>query len=351
LEDYDLLVLICRKFIRLSEFLETSPEEYTMLNFRLKRTNFSGRDNEVLNILEQVSDALKLNELTTQSVRTKLLVNRCVRDILLQKKEFPALAEYMIKSYLDFKKDQIFGKNNHEERIIQLSWIINSLTKAKNFKVAPQYIDELHEQLLMYNRLYYDKYIWLYYQSRVIEYTFSNRMEEAVVLLEELEQKESVQQNPGLVFYVYINLAPLNYTVNELDKSLEYLSKILMSSTFNSMSTDWKLNIQLLELIIRTESQDVEYAIGKTNEVKRKYRDFLKQEQYQIEKRFVKIISTILKKPDAFRDKKFLKEVNQFINDTPDYEPGSTNELIDYSIWLQAKMQKKTYRSLIPNVF
>jgi len=322
-----------------------------MLNFRLKRTNFSGRDNEVLNILEQVSDALKLNELTTQSVRTKLLVNRCVRDILLQKKEFPALAEYMIKSYLDFKKDQIFGKNNHEERIIQLSWIINSLTKAKNFKVAPQYIDELHEQLLMYNRLYYDKYIWLYYQSRVIEYTFSNRMEEAVVLLEELEQKESVQQNPGLVFYVYINLAPLNYTVNELDKSLEYLSKILMSSTFNSMSTDWKLNIQLLELIIRTESQDVEYAIGKTNEVKRKYRDFLKQEQYQIEKRFVKIISTILKKPDAFRDKKFLKEVNQFINDTPDYEPGSTNELIDYSIWLQAKMQKKTYRSLIPNVF
>jgi len=372
LEDYDLLVLICRKYIRLSEFLEVSPEEYierqsnyqrlatstneteyliAMLNFRLKRTNFSGRDNEVLNILEQVSDALKLNELTTQSVRTKLLVNRCVRDILLQKKEFLALSEYMISSYGEFKEAQIFGKNNHEESIIQLSWIINSLLKIKNFKDAPKYIDELHERLLMYNSLYYDKYIWLYYQSRVIEYTFSNKREEAIMLLEELEKKDIVRHNSGLSFYVDINLTTLYYGTGKSNKSLKHLSNILTNPAFNTMSTDWKLNIQLLELIIRTDNDDIEYSIGKTNEIKRKYRDFLKQEQYQIEKRFVKIISTILKKPDAFRDKKFLKEVNQFIADTPDYEPGSTNELIDYSIWLQAKMQRKEYYSLIPNVF
>jgi len=321
-----------------------------MLNFRLKRTNFSGKDNEVLDVLEQVSDALKLNELTTNSVRTKLLVNRCVRDILLQKKEFPALAEYMIGSYDDFKKKQIFGKNNHEERIIQLSWIVNSLLKIKNFKDAPEYINELHKQLLRYNNLYYDKYIWLYYQSRVIEYTFSDKMEEAVVLLEELKQNDNVKHNAGLALYVYINLATLSFTINKIDNSLEYLSNILTNSAFNSMSSDWKLNIQLLELIIRTDSGDIEYAISKTNEIKRKYREMLKQEQYQIEKRFVKITTVILKKPGVFKEKKFLKEVEQFIKDAPEYEPGS-NELINYSIWLQAKMQKKTYRSLIPNVF
>jgi len=371
LEDYDLLVLICRKYIRLSEFLETSPEKYierqtnyqqlatatneteyliAMLNFRLKRTNFSGKDDEVLNVLEQVSNALKINELTTNSVRTQLLVNRCVRDTLLQKKEFPALAEYMIKSYNNFKNHQIFGKNNHEERIIQLSWIINSLLKIKNFKDAPQYIDELHEALLMYNRLYYDKYIWLYNQSRVIEYTFSNKMEEAVELLEELKQNDNVRHNAGLAIYVYINLATLNFTINQIEKSLEYLSNILTNTAFNNMSSDWKLNIQILELIIRTDSRDIEYAISKSNEIKRKYRDLLKQEQYQIEKRFVKITTTILKKPAVFKDKKFIKEVEQFIKDAPEYEPGS-NELINYSLWLQAKMRNSDYRQLIPNVF
>jgi len=76
----------------------------------------------------------------------------------------------------------------------------------------------------------------------------------------------------------------------------------------------------------------------------------LKREEYQIEKRFIKITTAILKKPAVFKDKKFIKEVNQFIKDAPDYEPGS-NELINYSIWLQSKMQKKTYRSMIPNVF
>jgi len=372
LEDYDLLVLICRKYIRLSEFLEISPEEYierqsnyqslatstneteyliAMLNFRLKRTNFSGKDNEVLDVLEQVSNTLKINKLTTNSARTKLLVNRCVRDILLQKKEFPALAEYMISSYAEFKKEQIFGKNNHEESIIQLSWIINSLLKIKNFKDAPKYIDELHRQLLMYNSLYFDKYIWLYYQSRVIEYTFSNKREQAIMLLEKLEKKDTIRHNSGLAFYISINLTTLYYGIGKLDKSLKHLSNILTNPTFNSMSADWKLNIQLLELIIRTDNNDIEYAISKTNEIKRKYRESLRQEQYQIEKRFVKIISTILKKPDALKDEKTLKEARQFIADTPDYEPGSTNELIDYSIWLEAKIQKKDYYSLIPNVF
>jgi len=108
------------------------------------------------------------------------------------------------------------------------------LTKIKNFKDAPKYIDELHEQLLMYNSLYYDKYIWLYYQSRVIEYTFSDKMEEAVVLLEELEKKETVLQNSGLAFYVYINLTTLYYTIDKLNKSLKYLSKILISPIFNT---------------------------------------------------------------------------------------------------------------------
>ena len=371
LEDYDLLVLICRKYIYLTEFLEISPEEYikrqsnyqrlatttnetecliAMLNFRLKRTNFSGRDNEVLNVLEQVSDALKLKELTTNSVRTKLLVNHCVRDILLQKKEFPALAEYMINSYSDFKKNKIFVKNNHEERIIQLSWIINSLTKIKN-KDVPKYIDELHETLFMYNNLYYDKYMWLYYQSRVIEYAYSKKYREAIVLLQQLESEKITENNAAVGFYVNLNMTILYYTISRISNSLKYLSKILLSSDFNNMSSDWKLNIQLFELIIRIDNGDIEYAINKTNEIKRKYRDLLRQEQCQIEKRFIKITTTILKKPDAFKDENFLKEVHQFIADTPDYEPGSTNELINYSIWLQAKMQKKEYYSLIPNVF
>jgi len=369
LENYDSLVGICRKHIQLARHLNTSPENYIVkqnkyqelattinqtdqyiatIEHHLKNTNFSGKDNEIIDELEAISISLQFNELTKNSFRTRLSVNQCVRQILLQKKAFSALADYMINSYCDFVNDGLFGKNNHEEKIIQLSWIINSLLKSKRFGYISEYIKQLHDALEKYNRLFYDKYIWLYYQGKVIELTFLGENMEAIALLLELKEKETIQYNSTIFIFVYMNLIGLYFSSKQYEKSLEYLATVLLDPKFKAMSADRKLNIQLLELIIRTEIDDLEYAHIKCLEIKRKYQEILKGETYQPEREFVKIISTILKKPDAFSNKKFLKTVNNFIAKS-DYEPGS-NAFIDYSIWLRAKMEKKDYYDLIPKM-
>lgn len=366
LENYDSLISIYKKYIQVARYLNVSPEKYIIqqnkfqelatsinqseqyissIEYHLKNTNFSGKDNEVINELEKISQSLQLNELTKNSVRTRLSVNQCVRQTLLQRKEFLALADYMINAFGEFVNEQLFGKNNHEEKIIQLSWIVNSLLKSKRLRTVPKYTEQLYKALEEHNRLLYDKYIWLYYQSKVMELTFLGKNMEAIDLLLELREKETIPYNSTIFIFVYMNLIGLYFSAKKYDECLEVLADVIVDNKFKTMSADRKLNIQLLELIIHTEIDDIEYAHLKSKEIKRKYNTLLKEEAYQTEREFLKMVVTILKKPNAFSDKAFIETAEHFIHHT-DYEPGS-NAFIDYGVWLQSKIENKDYYELI----
>jgi len=369
LESYDNLVDIYRKYIQLARYLNISPEQYIIrqnefqelstatnqneqyisaIEYHLKNTNFSGKDNEVIDELEKISTSLQLNELTKNSTRNRLSVNHCVRQILLQKKEFSALADYMTDTYCDFEKEDLFGKNNHEEKIIHLTWIVNALLKTKSIRGMEEYIERLHDALLDYNKLYYDKYIWLYYQSKVMALVFSYRYPEGINLLEELKEKEDLPYNTGIFMFVYMNLIGLNFSAQKIDEALKYLATVITDPRFKQLSPDWKLNIQLTELILHTEIDDLEYADLKIKEIKRKYSNLLKDDAYQNEKEFLKIVTYILKEGGRGFTKKFLESVTNFINNF-NYEPA--NAPIDYGVWLQSKVEKKSYYELISRRF
>lgn len=370
LENYESLTAIYRKHIQLARFLNISPDNYirqqnkyqrladatnqteqyiAAIEYSLKNTNFSGKNNDILTMLEEISIRLEMDETGMYSPRTKLSVNRCVRQILLQKKEFSLLSNYMIESYEDFEKEDFFDKNNHEEKIIQLSWIINSLLKSKRIVSISSYTTILYEALEAYSRLFYDKYIWLYYQSKVMELTFFGKNMEAIDILVKLKEKETIQYNSTVFIFVYMNLIGLYFSARAFDDCLKHLAAVLLNPSFKAMSPDRKLNIQLLELIVRTEINDREYALLKCREIKRKYSEILKEETYQAESEFVKIVMFMLKKPDALKDKKFLVTAKRFIEHSQ-YEPGS-NAFIDYAVWLRSKIEQKDYYRLIQEMF
>lgn len=370
LESYESLTGIYRKHIQLARFLNTSPNHYirqqnkyqrladatnqteqyiAAIEYSLKNTNFSSKNNDILTTLEEISARLELNKTGTHSLRTKLSVNQCVRQILLQKKEFSLLSSYMIESYSDFKKENFFDKNNHEEKVIQLSWIINSLLKSKELTAISPYTAALYEALEAYNRLFYDKYIWLYYQSKVMELTFLGKNMEAIDILVELKKKETIQYNSTVFIFIYMNLIGLYFSAGAFDDCLEHLAAVVLNPSFKAMSPDRKLNIQLLELIVRTEIDDREYALLKCREIKRKYNEILKEEAYRAESDFIKIVTFMLKKPNVLKSEKFLDSAKRFIEQS-EYEPGS-NAFIDYAVWLRSKIERKNYYELIQEMF
>ncbi len=371
IENYELLSLIAKKSIQISPYLHEDPTTYieeqlryhqmlnsisqlehllAMINYKITQTNFLKKNQSVVQKLEEMSRTLLSDETFRNSAEVKLKIYQSIRTILFQKRDFEALAEYLLHSYRDFEQHKIYGKKNFEAKIVHLSWIINALLKTKQYKKMPTYVDELFKSAMQYDRVFYHKYIWLYCQSRMLQYTFSGENLKAIDLLESFEKEELQNQPDSTAFYLNLNLCSLNYTANRSNESLRRLANILADAGFNKLNEEFQLRILIMELIIRADNNDVEYTLNRVREVKRKFNDLLKENNHIRDKEFINIIGNMLKKATPFKEDKFLQKVNDFIKNSPEFEPGS-NEVIDYAIWLQSKIERKTYYELIPKLF
>ncbi len=316
---------------------------------RLRLSNFSGKESEVVEQFNDHISRLQSENESLNSPEVQLQISAMIRSVFLQQKDFQGLLKYSIDSYEEFKAEGIFGKSNHEKKIVALVWIINAATKAQKPNLI-HYVEELHEALLEYNKLFYDKYIWTYYQSKVIIHTFSREIDAAIELLERVKEENLMKDNTNHLIFTYINLSTLYYFKDNFGEAFSNLAAVILSPDFKELSMEWKLRITLLEIMLRSDNGDIEYAIGRCKEAKRKYKSLLSEEAYQRENQLLKFTSQLLRKPDKINNKVFKEDLERFIAQSTEFEPGS-NEAINYSFWLKAKIENRTYYDLIPNIF
>ena len=317
-----------------------------IINNRLFASNFSGKDESIVEQLKKIIKKWEFTECYQNSVKIQFQIHSCVRDTLLQKKDFEVLENYLIESLANFEQKKLFNKANFQRKIVILSWIINTLTKNKKFEMALQYAESLHQSLLAFDSLFYDKYICIYYQSQIINYSFLNKNKQVVDLLLKLKNNEKLQKQSFYHLFVYLNLATTYYSMKQLENALENLNEIVNTDIYNSLSINWKVNLLIVEIIFLLEKEEFNFAFYKINSLKRNLRKELKKEAYNREKQFISILQSIAQIPAAFRDTKTLKKINDFIEKSPPFELGS-NEAINYCIWLQSKLKRRDYYELI----
>lgn len=317
---------------------------------KLRRSNFSGKESEVIDTLNEHIERLQAKNKSLHSTKVRFQINKSIRNVLLQKKDFESLLNYSIDSYEEFIQGEVFDKSNHEEKILMLVWIINAITKTSKLSRAEHYIEALSKALEEYNKLFYNKYIWLYYQSKVIYYTFSQQCKAAIELLEKVKEEKLVKDNTNHLIFTYVNLSTLYYFEYNLDEALSNLAVVILSPTFRGLSEEWKMRILFLEIMLRYDNGDIDYTINRCKELKRKHRELLKGEAYQRENEFLHILTQLLRKPKSLDAAGFEQEIQDFIAQSPVFEPGS-NEFLNYALWLKTKIQHKHYYNLLPNIF
>jgi len=372
IENYELLLIISRKLVNIvnvqlkedpTEYIQEQQQLIKMVNsilqldqliasiqYELTQTNFLSQRHDIIQKINELSQQLMTDEYFKNSAQAKLKVYQSVRSILLQKRDFEALATYLIQSLKDFEQHEIYTKDNSEKKVVHMVWIINSLLKTKQYHILPDYVNQLFDYISLYDRKNYEKYIWFCYQSRLVQYIYSKQLHKGVELLLKFEQEELPHQPPSVAFYFNRNLCALYFCNNQLNKSLEQLAMVIADVNFNKLSEELQLRMLILEIIIHTETGNVEYPLSRIREIKRKFNPLLKEDNHIRDRQFVNILMTILKKPAPFTIDKFVNKVNDFIEHSPEFEPGS-NEIIDYAIWLKAKIEQKNYYELLPQLF
>ena len=203
---YDLLDFIYSQIVELTynfNFDEVNPLEYiekrkennrknsvfmeannaiASVSYSLRKSNLSNA-NDIDHTLQGTLDELNIASEVYNIPNVKIKISHCIRSILLQNKDFGRLEKYLIDTFNDFEEEKIFTKSTHMSKLNLLSWIVNTFMVNKKWNEAIIYTEELHEELNKFNKLYYDNFIWTYYQSLITIYISSNQIEKAIQLL------------------------------------------------------------------------------------------------------------------------------------------------------------------------
>jgi len=357
IENYELLDIIYGEYIRLSrELMTINPEHFIRLRkdnqeqirqlrtiddilatvaFRLKATqNFSSSENPVLKLLQKTVREISADKELHRSPKLRFRIYDAVTQILLQKRQYPALEEYLLGMYNDFVKEKLFNRNNHDTRLQMLVFIINTLFKTDKLNESLKYADKLKAAMEEFNKLHYEKYLFFYYNSLVINYSRLDR-NKAIDILMEMKGNEKICANNFYELFIYLNLAVIYFDKKDFHQSIRNLHKIYLLDGYKNADKSLQFKIGIADLIIRYELDDADTLEYKLKQVKKDFRNMLTQKENSREKEMIEIITSMMKSTQIRNDKPLVKKIQSILK----HEEASDTEIIHYRHWLREKLE------------
>lgn len=333
-----------RNYNKIHQKIEENKFLIASVNYEMRSSNFAGKNKNIQDTLDNLVEKLQIMDELKGSVTMRFEIDQCVRQSLLQRKEFGLLADYLEQTYATFTKDGLFTKQYHRNKIVTLIWIINTNLKEKQYEKALSYVDILEKALKEHNSLYYQQYFWLHRTSKFIITSFVGKHQEAVLIAEEALKKDPLPLTHPHAMIYFINLSVVHYNNNNLNKALEYLAHIISDASFNNLAPVWKVSLKTMETIYHIEDQNYNYAKNIYDNIKRSHRGLLKEAGYKRESMFLDILREIIQTPRPFKNEKIIGKIQHFLETYPDFEPAA-NEGINYNIWLSSKINRTDFYS------
>ena len=356
IEHFELLDIIYGEYIKHShETLNVNPEFYiekrrknkveqeairaiddllAVVSYRLKTTqNFSTDENPVLDLLKStIDDFIKDRDLKNSPV-LRFRIYAAVSQILLQRHEYKSLELYLLKTYKEFERDKLFNRNNHDTKLQMLTYIVNSLFKNKKMLQSLQWADKLKTAMEEFHQLLFDKYFFFYYNALVINYSLINPVQ-AIEILENLRDNNTIKSNSFYQLFVYLNLAVLRFDAQEYKESIRHFSRIALLDGYKNADASLRMKINICEVITRYELNQYDVLEYKLSQVRKDYKLLLSQESHTAEKQLLSIIKDLQNTIGIKNDKTLQVKIFQFI-DWMRNNTESDNVIIDYPNWLE----------------
>jgi tetratricopeptide (TPR) repeat protein len=306
--------------------------------YRLKVSqNFSEKENPILKLLEKTVNTFSHARGIKKSPKLRFKMYSAVTQILLQRHEYEALEKYLLKTYKEFLHDKLFNKENHNVKLEMLHYIVNVLFKNKKYQNSLEYAETLHREMKEYGKLLYDKFLFFYYNSLIINYSILDK-DKAISVLEDVLAHRTLKNTPFYELFVYLNLAILWFEKKDFHTSVKNLNKLYLHPEFKNADLALKFKIAVAELIIRYELLDFDYLEVKIKQVKRQFKEVLSDPANAREKEFLSILRKMIVSPQIRSNKPLIASISRFISSEEDVL--NDTEVIHYSNWLKGKTQK-----------
>ncbi len=361
LESYELLDIIYGEYIRLShELVSINPESFIQkrkenhrqimhlreiddilaaVSYRLKITqNFTSGDNPVISLLEKTVNDFSLDPDLRKSSKLRFKIYHAVSQLLLQRRDYRSLEEYLLSVYREFTREKLFTRANHDTKLQLLTYLVNTLFKNNKFKQSLQYAEKLKEAMEEYGRFLFDKYVFFYYNTLGNNYSGLDQYDKAMEVLEEFKNSDKVRLNPFYEIFVYLNLAVYSFDQKKYHQAIKHLNKLYLLDSYKKTDLTLRFKIAIAELIIRYELKDYDLLEYRIEQVRKDFREFLSMKEQQREKEFINLIRLLAVTGNIQNDKTLKARYKHFGTLSTGREQDDT-EVILYDKWLEDKFR------------
>lgn len=356
-ESQELLDLIYTEFIRLSqETVTINPETYiskrrdnaeqllllrqmddilATVKYRLKVTqNFSPVDNPVIDMLFETVEQLSSDHRVHHGTQLRFKMYHAVSQILLQQHDYPNLEDYLLKTFAQFEIERLFNRANHQTKLQMLTYIVNALFKNGRTTQSLAWAERLHVAMEEHDRMLYDRFLFFYYNSLVINYTKTD-LDRAIGLLLELENHPKLRDTQYYLVFVHLNLAIFYFEKGEFRQSVRRLNQLYHHERFAHTATALQLRIAVFELMVRTELADTDFVEQRLKQVRNEFVSELRKQENRRETEILNIIEQLFLRGVSQRKASMQKIIYAFTQGiTPEQQDA---ELVNYIGWLQGK--------------
>jgi len=302
------------------------------LTWYLLNSNFDPKEINIMEKLDEIKSELANSHLLETSISIQFQVQDNISYILLGKKDFFSLDIYLKNQLEEYESKKVFNKSNYHHKIKMLVWLGNASLKLLKFEEARLYADKLKQCLENFKRLYYNNYIWAYYQPLFISNYYTGNLDHCLEILEDMRNEKMIKGHRVYDVFVNLNSAIVFYGLSNIKKANEFINNLLQPDLFKTLSPELKINIRIVDLVFYFENEDYEYLLHSIKQFKRKFNHLLKLEDFALAKEFVNLLEMYTKSKEIINDTVFIDKVKKFIKKSPPFEPGS-NEALDYRIW------------------
>lgn len=357
IESFELLDLIYNEFIRLShETLEINPEEYIgkrkenriKLNrlqeiddilaaviYRVKTSqNFSTRNSQITELLQKTVNDFSDNRDVKKSPQLRFKIYHSLSRILLQQHDYVSLEKYLLKTFDEFSKEDLFNRNNHDTRLQMLTYLVNSLFKNGKHDLSLEYAGKLKEAMTEYNGFLHDKYLFYFYNSLVINYAAKGMHDEAIAILEEARDNSVVKKLPVYMVFIHLNMAGLHFDKKNFKVALKSIVRLSMHESFGNLDEAFRLKITLLELAIRYELGDYDFVEKRLEQAGKDFSLLLRSKDFWREKEALEIIYGMLSTPSIRSNKPLAERIRSLV----EVEGYDESDILKMRDWLKSKL-------------
>jgi hypothetical protein len=308
----------------------------SLLTHKIKTSwNFSS-DKKTLSTMQAVIKEYINDRKIKKTPLIKLRICDALSRMLLQQQNFIELEKYLKKSYETFNEEKIFTEQTHEYKLQILTYLINSLFKNHKYSESLQYTKKLQEGLFEYKKKLYDKYLWYYYNSLIINYSVNDKPQ-AIKILKEAGENAIIQRLPMFMVIIDLNLAVIYFDLKNYKFSLKNIVNMMLKDSYKNLDMSFKLKISVTELLIRLELQEFEIIVKRIKQVKTEFESLLKMNAFIREKRMVEIIKEYIK-GNIRSNNTLINNVKYFLIHH-DSEQEKNADVIKFNDWLTEKFK------------